>query len=129
MQGGTPRPDSANPIAEWFEDKRGKEVAVTILVFETAVAAHHFWQPRASGYKVLWKKTFTVSVPEPKKDERQTEDSDLSVKKRVLQQLGFSGAKATAEIKRLLLKDALIPYAGKRIVYGFNGAVQGALEN
>ncbi|MCH7728725.1 MAG: M56 family metallopeptidase, partial [Planctomycetes bacterium] len=58
MQGGTPRPESTNPIAEWFEDKRGKEVAVTILVFETAVAAHHFWQPRASGYKVLWKKTF-----------------------------------------------------------------------
>ncbi|MBC8877243.1 MAG: hypothetical protein H8E44_48055 [Planctomycetes bacterium] len=75
MQSGTPRPDSANPIAEWFEGKSGEKVLVTIEVFETAVAAHHHWAPERSGFKVLWKKTFTVSV----KDETALPKHDVTI--------------------------------------------------
>lgn len=75
MQSGTPRPESANPIAEWFEDKSGEKVLVTIEVFETAVAAHHHWAPERSGFRVLWKKTFAVSV----KDEAALTKHDATI--------------------------------------------------
>lgn len=65
LRGGPPVPDDINPIDRWHGgDHEGRDVAYTIELFESCEPVGHFWNPRACGYKVLWKKTFVVKYPE-----------------------------------------------------------------
>ena len=61
-----PKPDDANAIDTWYDYRGGdKKVAYTIEIFETRdPVGHHEVLPsrESGGYKVLWKKTFVVSV-------------------------------------------------------------------
>ncbi len=62
--GGLLTPNSLNAIDAWYDYKGGgKKVSYTIEVFETAEAPQHGWMPGpgSAGYKVLWKKTFSLS--------------------------------------------------------------------
>jgi len=57
--------DPAPHIDQWSDDKKGgKRITYTIEVFETADMPEHGWHPvpGSGGYKVLWKKTFTLSL-------------------------------------------------------------------
>jgi uncharacterized protein (TIGR03067 family) len=63
LTSGPPTP----AIDQWSDYKKGdKKVAYTIEVFETADMPEHSWHPGpgSGGYKVLWKKTFTLSLTE-----------------------------------------------------------------
>lgn len=63
MLTGPPKPDDVNAIDEWRAGE--KKGTYTIEVFETSERAGHLWHPGPGrgGYKVLWKKTFEVSLP------------------------------------------------------------------
>jgi hypothetical protein len=62
-----PNPDDMNDIDRWHDYQGGdKKTSYTIEVFETRDPPGHEWSPNreSGGYKVLWKKTFVVSVLE-----------------------------------------------------------------
>jgi beta-lactamase regulating signal transducer with metallopeptidase domain/Leucine-rich repeat (LRR) protein len=72
LAGGLPQPDGANWIDLWLKRPKEKEVSYTIEVFETPHPATHFWRPEQAGYRVIWKKTFTVQVPQEDNGEKKT---------------------------------------------------------
>jgi hypothetical protein len=64
LMSGPPIPDV---VDVWSEYKKGdKKVTYTIEIFETADRPEHMWHPGpgSGGYKVLWKKTFTLALTE-----------------------------------------------------------------
>jgi hypothetical protein len=64
LMSGPPIPDV---VDVWSEYKKGdKKVTYSIAIFETADRPEHMWHPGpgSGGYKVLWKKTFTLSLTE-----------------------------------------------------------------
>jgi uncharacterized protein (TIGR03067 family) len=63
LTSGPPTPD----IAQWSDYKKGdKKAAYAIELFETADPPEYGWHPGpgSGGYKVLWKKTFRLSLTE-----------------------------------------------------------------
>jgi hypothetical protein len=67
--------DDVHDIDTWYDYQGGdKKTSYTIEVFETRDPGGHEWLPNreSSGYKVLWKKTFVVSVLEDEFRELQT---------------------------------------------------------
>jgi hypothetical protein len=62
-----PGPDAAHALDRWRDYQGGdRKVTYTIVVFETADPPRHGWAPGpgSGGYKVLWKKSFTLSQTE-----------------------------------------------------------------
>lgn len=62
-----PKADDVNAIDQWFAYKDGdRKVFYTIEIFESAERPHHLWHPdpASEGYKVLWKRTFYLSLTE-----------------------------------------------------------------
>jgi len=79
LQGSTPRPD--HKIHAWHDYEGGdKTVAFEFEVFETADVPEHLWLPGpgSGGYRVLWKKTFTISFTEESFREQPVVALDLS---------------------------------------------------
>jgi hypothetical protein len=67
LMGGTPRPDNANPIDQIIGYEGGdRKLTYTVEVFETADRPEHEWHPSPSSgdYRVLWKKTFSLTLSE-----------------------------------------------------------------
>ena len=65
LNGGLLTPNGPNAIDAWYDYKGGdKNVSYTIEVFETPDVPQHRWMPGpgSAGYKVLWKKTFPLSL-------------------------------------------------------------------
>lgn len=61
---GPPIPGDVNSIDQWRDYKGGdRKVTYTIEIFETSDPPVHLWRPR-SGYKTLWKRTFTMEFSE-----------------------------------------------------------------
>ena len=60
-----PKFDDVNPIDRWSANRKEKRASYTIEIFETSGRPVHFWRPGPGrgGYKVLWKKTFEISLP------------------------------------------------------------------
>ncbi len=84
LRGGTPRPDAT--IHGWYQYKGGdKTAAFEFELFETADVPKHAWfpGPGSGGYRVLWKKTFTISFTEE------------SFRKQPVVALGLSGSNVT----------------------------------
>ena len=70
--------DDVYDIDTWYDYQGGdKKTSYTIEVFETRDPPGHEWSPNreSGGYKVLWKKTFVVSVSEDQLRELQTATS------------------------------------------------------
>jgi len=60
-----PKPDDPNDVDAWYDYHGGdRQATYTIEVFETRDPPVHMWHPApgSGGYKVLWKKTFPVSL-------------------------------------------------------------------
>ncbi len=59
---GPPTLEDPNPIGEL--SGKAAEMSIVIEVFETADPPEHRWHPGpgSGGYRVLWRKTFTVSA-------------------------------------------------------------------
>ena len=75
-----PNPDDMNDIDRWYDYQGGdRTTSYTIEVFETRDRPGHEWSPNreSGGYKVLWKKTFVVSVLENEFRELQPTTSGL----------------------------------------------------
>jgi hypothetical protein len=67
LMSGTPRPDDANPIGEITGYEGGdRKLSYTIEVFETADRPEHMWHPspNSGDYRVLWKKTLSLTLSE-----------------------------------------------------------------
>jgi hypothetical protein len=62
-----PTPGDVNPISSWSNYKGGDRTSsITIEIFETADPPVHLWHPGpgSGGYKVLWSRTYTLSLTE-----------------------------------------------------------------
>lgn len=67
LTGGVPVPDDVNPLDQWLDYMKGdRTISYTIEIFETADPPVHMWHPEpgARGYRVLWRRTFTLTLTE-----------------------------------------------------------------